>query len=364
MKVLIISNIPSPYRIDFFNELGKIVDLTVIFEAKTAKGIKFNWNINEIKWFKAIFLKEGDIEEKKVDWSILKYIKKNHYDVFIVTSYAYLTEMVALLTLKLKKIPYYLEIDGGLLRNGENYFKSKFKSFLISKAKGYFSPSKSSDDFLVYYGADREQIYRYPFTSLKREDILDEVIRADEKLALKKQLNIHEEKVVLSVGRFIHGKGFDVLLNACNEIGKDIGVYIVGGNPTEEYVKLINKYNLTNVHFISFKTKEELKSYYKAADLFVLPTRGDVWGLVINEAMCHGLPVITTDKCVAGLELVKDHENGYIVPSENSLELGEKIKLVLSDKNRKVKMSEESLKIISKYSIENMVEKHLDVLKI
>ncbi|MFJ5768869.1 glycosyltransferase family 4 protein [Psychrobacillus sp. NPDC093180] len=364
MKVLIISNIPSPYRIDFFNELGKAVDLTVIFEAKLANEIKFNWNLEEIKWFKAKFLKESNIEEKKVDWSILKYIKKNYYDVIIVTSYAYLTEMVALLTLKFKKIPYYLEIDGGLIRTDENYFKSKLKSFLISNAKGYFSPSKSSDDFLVYYGADREQIYRYPFTSLKREDILNEVIQADEKSVLKKQLNIQEEKVVLSVGRFIHGKGFDVLLNACNEIGKDIGVYIVGGNPTDEYVKLKNKYNLTNVHFIGFKTKEELKNYYKAADLFVLPTRGDVWGLVINEAMCHGLPVITTDKCVAGIELIENYRNGFIVPVDHSGELSEKMNIILEDMETKNNMSNQNLEVIRKYTIENMVNKHLEILKV
>ena len=74
-----------------------------------------------------------------------------------------------------------------------------------------------------------------------------------------------------------------------------------------------NKYIL----FVEFKRKEELAEYYKMADLFVLPTREDIWGLVINEAMAKGLPIITTDKCVAGLELIQNGMNGQIVKSDD-----------------------------------------------
>ena len=175
MKILIISNIPSPYRIDFFNELGKHVDLTVVFEARNAKGITFNWNVDSIKNFKVVFLKEGFINEKRINFKILKYIKKNTYDHIIITSYVYLTEMAALLVLKARRIPYYLEIDGGLIRQ-ENILKKSYKKLLISNAKGYFSPSKLSDDYLVHYGAKRNLIFRYPFTSLNKSDILEKVI--------------------------------------------------------------------------------------------------------------------------------------------------------------------------------------------
>lgn len=78
------------------------------------------------------------------------------------------------------------------------------------------------------------------------------------------------------------------------------------------------KLKLTNVHFIDFMPKKELADYYRAADIFVLPTREDIWGLVINEAMAYGLPVVTTEKCVAGVEMVCEGHNGYIVPVENT----------------------------------------------
>ena len=53
-----------------------------------------------------------------------------------------------------------------------------------------------------------------------------------------------------------------------------------------------------------------------ASDLFVLPTREDIWGLVINEAMSFGLPIITTRKCIAGTELITDGENGYLLEAD------------------------------------------------
>lgn len=360
MKILIFTNIPSPYRIDFFNELGKNTELTVIFEAKTAKGIKFNWNIEEIKNFEAIFLKEGDIQENKINWKILKYIKKNRYDEIIITSYAYYTEMIALLALKFKRIPYFMEVDGGLIRE-ENILKKIYKSFLISNAKGYFSPSKFTDVYLLYYGANKEKIYRYPFTSLKEKDILENIVDREKKHEIRKKLKINETKVIVSVGQFIHRKGFDVLLNACSKLEENVGVYVIGGQPTEEYLELVKKFGLTNVHFEGFKTKAELSEYFKAADLFVLPTREDVWGLVINEAMANGLPVVTTNKCVAGIELIEEEVNGYIVPVGDSEALAAKINRIINDIKIQSNMSQNNLYKIKNYRIEDMARRHIEI---
>ena len=100
-----------------------------------------------------------------------------------------------------------------------------------------------------------------------------------------------------------------------------------------------------------------------AADLFVLPTRYDVWGLVINEAMSFGLPIITTDMCIAGMELVVDGFNGFIVPVGNVEELRDRMVYVLSDDSISSKMGESSLRVASKYTIQNMVLDHIRVFK-
>jgi glycosyltransferase involved in cell wall biosynthesis len=360
VKLLFVSNIPSPYRIDFYNELGKYTDLTVIFEAKTAKGIRFNWNIHEIKNFKALFLKEGEIRENRIDWRIIKYLNVKKYDHIILTNYSYLTEMFALVILKLMKVPYFLEIDGGLIRKESNY-KKKLKHLLISNAKGYFSPSKYADEYLKYYGVSEEKIFRYPFTSLKKEDILLKTLDKGAKTKLRESLNLKGDKIVLSIGRFIPLKGFDILLSSSRFLSENIEVLIIGGEPTEDFLRMKNKLELTNVNFLGFKTKNELKKYYLAADLFVLPTREDIWGLVVNEALSYGLPVITTDKCVAGLELVENNRNGFIIPVNNSEKLAEKITEIFKDDLKLEHMSYESLKKIKLYTIENMVKRHMKI---
>ena len=150
-----------------------------------------------------------------------------------------------------------------------------------------------------------------------------------------------------------------MLLKACTKIPKEYGVYIVGGEPTQKYLALKRRLDLDNVHFIGFRSKEELKEYYMAADLFVLPTREDIWGLVINEAMAYGLPVVTTDNCIAGLELVKDYENGFIVPVEDERVLANKINKILTDDDLRGKMAKNSLVKIKQYTIENMAESHI-----
>ena len=356
-SVLFITNIPAPYRIDFFNELGKEVDLTVLFEAKGAsdQGIRFNYNLETISNFRAVFLSEGNICEKKINWEIVRFLRKNKFDEIVVTSYSYYTEMIGLIYLKLHRIPYFMETDGGMIRH-ESAIKRWYKRFLVSGAKGYFSPSKSSDDYLAFYGANRGRIYRYPFTSLKKDDILPQLLTAEEKRNYKNQLGIHESFMILGVGQFIHRKGWDVLLRATAKLDREIGVYIVGGEPTEEYLKIQKEYALTNVHFDGFKTKEELKKYFMAADLFVLPTREDIWGLVVNEAMAYGVPVVTTDKCVAGVELVENGVTGQIIPIEDS----ERLKAaIIENVEHSEKMAAACLKRMESYTIEEMAKRHL-----
>lgn len=358
-KILFISNIPVPYRVDFYNELGKKFNLTVVFEAKGAadQGIHFNYNLESIKNFKAVFLKEGDICETKINFKILKYVFED-FDEVVLTSYSYFTEMFYLIIRKFLGKPYYLSSDGGLIKHNENKVKYLWKRFLISGAKGYFSPSKAADKYLEYYGAKSSRIHRYPFTTYHESERIKGSFNMDEKRKIKNVLNIPCDKMVLGVGQFIYRKGWDILLNSCRFIPKDVGVYIIGGTCTEEYEQIVKNYNLTNVHFLNFMSSEELHKYYQAANVFVLPTREDIWGLVINEAMNFGLPVITTYKCIAGLELVKNGVNGYIICNLDSesgpIELAEKIQYIIDNPEIQEKYSKESLKRIKGYSIEAM----------
>lgn len=363
MEVLWVTNIPSPYRVDFFNELGKLCELTVLFEKSTSSERDKSWNKQNFLNFNGIVLNgRSTAADKAICFDVLKYLDKNKFEHIIITSIATPTGILAIEYMKLLKIPYIIEGDGGFAKNGKG-FKENFKRHLIKGAKGYFSTAACHDNYYLKYGARRSSIFRYPFTSLKNEDILTSPIPRFEKQNIKIDLGISEEKIVLTVGQMIHRKGYDILLKACNDISKDVGIYIIGGQPTEYYLNLKQELNLTNVHFVDFKTKDKLRDYFKMADLFVLPTREDIWGLVINEAMAFGLPIITTDRCVAGLELVVDNSNGYIISVEDQEMLSQKINYILNDDLLRENMGRRSLENIKNYTIENMASRHIEVLE-
>lgn len=358
MKVLFVTNYPSPYRVHFFNELGKLCDLTVVFEETPEQQIHRDpkWFYTQYDNFTPIFLKnypigksKGGMPPRTIAPTLINEVKKI-YDVRIIGVYSTYSAILAILYMQKKNIPYWIETDGGMAKNGDG-FQEKLKRKLISGAVKYFSPSVESDKYLEHYGADEKSIIRYPFTSLYNKDILENVVPIIEKKTIRKKISIMENHIILSVGQFIPRKGFDILMRAIAEINDDIGVYIVGGKAPNEYIKLREDLGLEEkVHFIDFKEKEKLAEYYKAADLFVLPTREDIWGLVINEAMAYGLPIVTTNKCVAGKELVR--ENGILVDVDDIIGLSSAIKDLLFEKNSYC--AEKSLEIIRNYTFENM----------
>lgn len=362
MKVLFLTNVPSPYRVEFFNELGKYCNLTVLFEKKTSDERDESWKRYKFENFKGIFLRGKSVSTDTAFCpGVIDYVLDKSYEKIICASFTYPTGMLAVQTMKTFRIPYYLECDGGFAKSGKG-LKEVIKKYFITGATGYFSTGSTCDGYYCTYGADPQKIIRYPFSSIKASDILKEPVSWEEKEFLRNKLGINEEKIVLAVGQFIPRKGFDVLLGSMKNMPKSVGVYFVGGKPTEEYLELQCNANLENAHFVGFKDKNELADYYKAADVFVLPTREDIWGLVIQEAMAYGLPVISTENCAAALELIQTRKNGFIIPVEDKEKLLIAIMDILNDRSKQVKFSENSLKIIKDYTIEKMVERHLNVI--
>ena len=357
MKVLAITNVPVPYRVDFFNELAKYAEVTVIYEQRIEqqKHRDKKWFTEKPLNFKSISIANAN---NRISYNVLfKELRKAKDDVILMMGYSNPSARAAILWLRFHKVPYILTCDGAFIKD-ENIWKRFIKRFLIREANLYLSTGSPSDEFFVFYGADQDRIRRIPFSSLHKNDIIASPVNKEEKEKIKGIIGIGEEKVILSVGQFIYRKGFDVLLKALNYVNPEVGVYIVGGTPTNEYKQIISDYKLNNVHFVEFKTKDELKNYYESADLFVLPTREDIWGLVVNEAMAYGLPVITTSRCIAGLVLVDEGENGFIIDIDDPKALAEAIERIIDDDQTIKRMSEKSLSIIQDYTIEKMAEEH------
>lgn len=362
MNILYLTNIPTPYRVDFFNELGKFCTLTVLYERRSAENRNTKWLNNKANNFRAHFLKGMKFgADSSLSFDVIEWIKDRSFDLVVIGGYSTPTGMLAINYLKLKKIPFVLNVDGGLVKK-DNFVKYFIKRYFISSANFWLSPGSNATEYLIHYGAKKSKTYEYPFSSVKDNDVLTvEKLKTVDKIALRNEIGIKEEEVILTVGQIIHRKGIDVLIEAAKET-REVGFYIVGGEQTREYQNMLDEWNIKNVYFVGFRDKNELNKYYLAADLFVLPTREDIWGLVINEAMSKGLPIITTDRCVAGLELIENGVNGYLVPSEDSIKLKQTIESLIYDEDAINKISINNLLKIRNYTIESMAKVHLDIL--
>lgn len=257
-RVLFLTNYPSPYRVCFFDELAKYMDVTVLFSerAEEKKHRDANWFVRSDGSARLVQLERraAKVGSKDLCLDVIDWLKKP-FDHIVICGYSSPTMMLAMAYLRMKKIPFCIEVDGGLIRQ-DSRLKFLFKKSLVSSATYWLSTGDYTTRYLTYYGANKERVYVYPFTSLWEKDILPHVVSREEKAALRKELSIAEDRLVVSVGRFDQGKGFDVLLRAAATLPADVGVYIIGGEPTEEYLKLREELGLTNVHFCGFRKRK------------------------------------------------------------------------------------------------------------
>lgn len=353
-KILFLSNVPSPYSVEYLNELGKLADVTAVYERATSSERDRSWEKLNIKNFSCNIL-EGVKASADSAFSpqVVKYIKNHRKDVIIIANPLTPTGIFAIMYCKMHHIDFVLQSEGGLAGRGKGP-KEAFKRFVMRGATLYLSGMNPKRDYFLTYGATEDLIVQYPFASMYQKDIRENPPSEEEKRKAKEELGVKEPVMVLFAGRFIPGKGVDALIKACAGIS-DIGLYLVGGEPTEEYKRLSEECGV-EIHCAPHCKFEQLQKYYIASDIFVLPTHSDTWGLVINEAMSFGQPIITTNRCVAGLELVTDGENGYLIHVNDVDTLHEHIKFLVDNPQKRNSMGKKSLEKIQRYSYENMAE--------
>lgn len=358
-KIIFLTYIPSPYRVDFFNELSKFTDLNVVYynESMPNSGWKQDQIIHNYN-YTILFNKTKLL----AIFDLFKILKANNNEIFVVGGYAKLVEIISILYFKIFNIDFVLNTDGGFVTKG--FFKTKLKKFLINSASYYLSSGINATKTLLYYGANLSKVFEYHFTSINKLDVIDSESISDlSKSNLKQKLNLNTHKsYVVYVGRLIRLKGVDVLIDAISKINtKDVELLLIGdGVETLDLQCFAEERNaLDKVHFLGKKNKLDVFNFLKASDVFVLPSRGvgDVWGLVVNEAIANGLAVIATDRVGAAYSLIDDAKNGYIIESNNAEVLATTIDLIY--KQDIVSMQNHSINIAQKYTIEQMVKDHL-----
>ncbi|GEN76164.1 glycosyltransferase family 4 protein [Chryseobacterium hagamense] len=355
-KVIYLTYIPSPYRVDFFNELSKNIDLKVVFYNKSMDNSPWKKD-DKVNNFDHTFLFENS--KLKGIFTLFKLLRSHKNDILVVGGYSLLPEIFTIFYCIFFRKEFILNSDGGFITEG--FFKTNFKKILISSAKYWLSSGINTSKTLIYYGAISNHISEYSFSSLHENEVLDSPLTKQEVNQLRNQLDLKKDvRYLIFVGQLVHRKGVDTLLKSLEFLNDpSIEVLIIGTGTELESLKIIMQNpNIPNkVNFLGKQSKDVVLKYLKIADLFVFPSREDIWGLVLNEAIGNALPIITTYNVGSAFSLINQGKNGLIVEAEDSYLLAQAIKNILSEDLEIMKKI--SLNIARKYTIEEMVREHL-----
>jgi glycosyltransferase involved in cell wall biosynthesis len=158
-------------------------------------------------------------------------------------------------------------------------------------------------------------------------------------------------------GRVTREKGVFHLLEAYTRmepaLRSQVGLVLVGEDTARnELMKNAAKFSPGKVVFAGFAQRDQLAAFYALAEALVFPTLSDTWGLVVNEAMACGLPIIASDVAGCVADLVQDGENGYVIPTGNVDKLAEAMTAFARDPQLASRMGQHSARLIEAFSPE------------
>lgn len=369
INVGLLTNIPAPYRLPLFEQLSQHeqFEYTFIFYSITEIGREWKVKIpDEIRYeilnsksMSILSAKHWDNNPIYFDFSIHRVLMKYNFDVIISGGWNSLTAYYAYLHCRRRNIPYILWSGAIGMELPRRYrFLSSLarpcSGFLIKHADALIAYGTLAKQYLIKMGASPEKIF-ISFNSVDSSKLIREVeAYRGQRKEIRQKLGIREKRLVLYVGRLIQLKGIIYLLQAFKEVKKNhpcsVLMLVGAGELEAELKQFVASHQIEDVIFYGFVPNDRIAEIYAAADLFVLPTLGDIWGLVINEAMAAGLPIICTSVAGAAQDMV--HNNGIIVPPRDASALAQAMISILESETRLTQMSKKSLEIIKDFNIE------------
>ncbi len=377
-KLAVLASHPIQYQAPFYKLLSnESVDLTVLFCSEwglksykdTGFGKEVKWDVPLLEGYKYKFLKNiSSIPNVSkffglINLEIIDELKNNNYDAIWIHGWSSFTNWLAMITAFQLNVPVLMRGETNLLPQvpfWKNTLKKNILKWLFKRVSGFLSIGKYNAEFYEDYEVPKEKIFLVPY--IVNNDFF--ISKANEltpkKFELKKKYGLPKNlPVILFSGKLIGVKRPIDLLKAYEIVSKDVEsslVYLGDGKLRNEIEVYIKAHNLKNVYLMGFKNQTELPELYAMADVFVLPSDFEPWGLVINEAMCFGLPVIISDQIGAGGDLVKDGKNGYVYSSGEINELSDKLKTLLNNNDLREAFGKNSREIISRWSYEEDVK--------
>lgn len=297
-------------------------------------------------------------------WSLARDIVRHPADVTILPCYDLPEYWVMLFTCMLLGRTRAVFSDSTLRDRPGNRprsgLKEAAKRFFFARCQGFFTYGIRSKEYLLSYGAPDDKIhFRCQAAALPHEYSSAKVLERYERHPPEGTLRF------LYVGRLSPEKGLEDLLSAFREVHAghpDSRLEIAGNGPLKDsLIQCAKDLGIgDSVTFLGSRNIDELAELYMASDVMVLPSHSEPWGLVANEALSYGCPVVISDACGCAPAVVKENVTGFGFHAGNVTELREAMAAAAAMRPRRLEVARECIELISTFTPERAAEQILE----
>lgn len=349
LKIGFVHNMYINYRLPLFERLSRRFDVTYFFDEvdpmTTVSHDHFDFKI-----LRSILLVPA--YHSTLSPTLAFHLLKQKPNLFVGSSMNHLGTQIAFFLSQFIRKPFVLwEETWHWTRTMPRLLMWPFTRTLIVRAETIVVPGSKAKAFVIAVGAKPERVFVAP-NAAQIPTSKNTILEAER---LKEKLGLRGKKVILYFGRLIERKGLSVLIEAFARLKAEVNdafLLIAGDGPfREEAEEKCRILAIENVCFSGPVGEEKKASYFSLADVLVLPSIStgrevEIWGLVLNEAMCLGKPVISTLGVGGAYDLIKNGVNGYVVKERDVVALYERLKKLLTDQYTATKMGLEAKETI------------------
>lgn len=302
---------------------------------------------------------------------IISVLRNEDFDAVFLHSYANLLSLGTYLGAMLTGTPILLHTESENLRRRNWLFqwvKKLALSILFRNTAAFLCIGQCNYRFYKEYRIPEQSIFSTPYC-VDNDFFLSQAAEwSIQKAQILNELSLpSSQPTVLFSGKLISRKRPFDLLEAYEGLSRDKTpfnlIFIGDGILRTSLEERIQERRLKYVRLVGFKNQLEISKYYAAGDVFVLPSQFDTWGLVVNEAMLFGMPIITTDQVGSGYDLVEENQTGFVYPVGNVSSLVEKLNILVQDPQKSKWLGENARHKVLEYNYRQCVDGILKALQ-
>jgi glycosyltransferase involved in cell wall biosynthesis len=339
-------------------------DLSVHTYRDSGFGVDVKWDVPLLDGYRHEFLPRVGSGSGLSFWrpwtfGLRARLRRGQFDALWVHGYAHRGCLAGIAAAKSLNIPVMLRGESNLLSETDDALKLGVKRIampaLLRTIDGFLAIGRLNRDYYLHYGVDARRIFSMPY-AVDNEFFRTAAERArPNRERLRVELGLKPGRtVILFASKMQPHKRAADLLEAYARLSPDgiaePAAYLVSAGDGEERASLerrARELKWDSIRFIGFRNQSELPALYDLSDVFVLPSEHEPWGLVVNEAMNAGKPVIVSDRVGAGPDLVEDGVNGFVYPTRDGAALTDRLRLLIDSPEHRAAMGARALEKVA-----------------